>query len=195
MTMKLASCAAAMALIAMSGVAGAQDIYYLQTGSYSKIGNITATGFFETSGIGTDTVTGFDITLKQGSQTETLCTSSAFGCTVNDFVAGESGVVDTGKKLLCLASCLFYDNETSFNNPSGFVFAGVNSFPGATEQYRLNGYQNTIGVSAPPGNFILAGQKPTSAPEIDLTSASSGLTVLLAALAVLLGYKRKSVSA
>ena len=194
MTMKLAICAAAMALIAMSGVAGAQDIYYLQTGSYSKIGNITATGFFETSGIGTDTVTGFDITLTQGNQSETLCSSAAFGCKLNDLIVGESGVVDTGKNLMCLASCLLYDAETSLPNTSGFVFAGINAFQGAAEQYTLNGFQNTTDVAAPPGNFILAAQK-TSAPEIDAASASSGLTVVLATLAVLLGYKRKIVSA
>jgi hypothetical protein len=193
--MKLANCAAAVALIAMSGVAGAQDIYYIQTGDYSKIGNISASGFFETSGIGVDTVTGFDITLTQGKQSATLCSSAAFGCTPNDLIVGESGVVDTGKKLTCLTSCLFYDAETSITSPSGFVFAGVNGLQGAEEQYSLNGYQNTTDVPAPPGTFVLAAGKPTSAPEIDPASAASGLTVLLSALAVLLGYKRKTVSA
>jgi hypothetical protein len=194
--MKLVSCIGTVALIAVSGVASAQDTYYVQNGMFASIGGISATGFFQTSGIGTDTVTGFDITLHDGGQSVTLCSSSAFGCKVNDLITGETGVTDTGSKLTCSASCQFYDSEVGVAAPSGFVFAGSKAFQGAAEQYRLNGYNNTTDVAAPKGSFVIAaGKATTSAPEIDPASAASGLTVLFGVLATLVGRKRKAISA
>jgi hypothetical protein len=193
--MKLVSCLGTVALIAVSGVAGAQDTYYVQDGMFATIGGISATGFFRTSGIGTDTVTGFDITLSEGAQSVTLCSSSAFGCKVNDLITGEFGVTDTGSKLVCSASCQFFDDEVGVVAPSGFVFTGSNAFPGATEQFRLQGYDNTGEVAAPKGSFVIAAGKAVSAPEIDPASAASGLTVLFAGLAVLMGRKSKNIAA
>jgi hypothetical protein len=162
---------------------------------FAAIGGISATGFFKTSGIGMDTVTGFDITLREGGQSVTLCSSSAFGCTANDVITGQIGITDTGTKLTCSASCQFFDNEVGVANPSGFVFTGSNAFPGATEQYRLNGYGNTTDVAAPKGSFVVAAAKATSAPEIDSTSAASAVTLLLGGVAMLFGRKRKTISA
>jgi hypothetical protein len=194
--MKLVSCIGTVALIAVSGAAAAQDTYYVQNGMFPTIGGISATGFFQTSGVGTDTVTGFDITLHEGGQSVTLCSSSAFGCSANDLITGQSGVTDTGTKLTCSASCQFFDNEVGFAKPSGFAFTGSNAFQGATEQYRLNGYANTKEVAAPAGSFVVAaGKTVASAPEIDPASAVSGLTLLFGGLATLLGRKRKTLSA
>jgi hypothetical protein len=193
--MKLANWIVAVALIAVSGVAGAQDRYYIQTGAFPTIGDISATGFFQTSGIGTDTVTGFDLTLSSGRQSVTLCSSSLFGCTVNDFIPGQMGIVDTGTQLVCTANCLFYDDEVGINFPTGFVFVGGSLGQGETEQYRVGGYQNTAVVAAPIRGFVIAAQKPTSAPEIDPASASSGLTLLLGGLAVLGDRKRRTIAA
>ena len=195
--MKLVGCIGTVALIAASGVANAQDTYYVQNGSFATIGGISAAGFFETSGVGSDTVTGFDITLKEGAQSVTLCSSSAFGCTVNDLITGETGVTDTGTKLVCSSTCQLYDSEVGFAAPSGFVFAGSQAFQGATEQYRLNGYDNTTNAAAPAGSFVIAAGKSvtTSAPEIDPASAVSGLTLFFGGLAMLAARKRKAVAA
>jgi hypothetical protein len=191
---KIVNWLVAVSLIAVAGAAQADDKYYIQSGMFPSIGDIIATGFFETSGVGNNTVTGFDLTLKSGSQSVTLCSSALFGCTFNDFITGQSGIVDTGSQLICTANCLFYDDETSFTTPSGFLFSGGSSGAGLeTEQYRLNGYQHTNDVAAPKGSFVIGGKSAMAAPEIDPVSAASGLTLLLGGLAVLLGSKRKQL--
>ena len=192
---KIVNWVLAMVLFALAGTASADDRYYIQSGMFPSIGDILATGFFETSGIGNNTVIGFDLTFTSGSQSVTLCSSVVFGCTANDFITGQSGIVDTGSKLVCTKSCLFYDDEVSFSSPTGFLFSGSKSGPGLeTEQYRLNGYSHTNDVAAPKGNFVIAG-KAVRAPEIDPASAASGLTLLLGVLAVFSGSKRKRVAA
>lgn len=183
---------AALAFIAASGAAGAQDTYYIQSGAFPTIGGISVSGFFKTSGVGMDTVTGFDLTLRGHGESITLCSSRTFGCTPNDFLVGDTGVMDTGTALVCAANCLFYDDEVGYTLPSGFLFSGSSTGQGLqAEQYRVGGYKNTAQAAAPKGSFVIAGR--VSAPEIDPASAASGLTLLLGSLIVLRGRRSREI--
>lgn len=44
-------------------------------------------------------------TLSNGTQSVTPCSSGTFGCTLNDTLSGQSGILDNGSKLICEGTC------------------------------------------------------------------------------------------
>jgi hypothetical protein len=155
----------AAALIgASSAASAATDTYYVETGAYPSIGDISASGFFQTSGAGTDTVTGFDITLMNGTRSVTLCTSGAFGCAVNDTLSGQNWILDNGSKLICEAPCLLEDRGTASGPRSSFIY-NVTALGDGEVGYFIGGPpSDAAGIGVGPASFVIAGAAPVPLP-------------------------------
>jgi hypothetical protein len=194
----------ALGLIAGPMAANAQtaDVYYIQYGAFPTIGNvksngdptigeISATGFFLTSGVGTNTVTGFDITMSYGGESVNVCSSTIFGCAINDSLVYQFGVVDTGTQLLCSAGCELADRGGGYIGETFFSIGGPTIGYGFSSEISFPTAFLSASTSSPPNGYVIAASRPVEAPEIDRTSAASGLTLLLGGLAVLRGRREK----
>jgi hypothetical protein len=204
MIKRLASVTALVSLVGMA--AHAKDEFYsIESGNAAaQIGEITGTGFFETSGFGSSTagngiVIGFDLTLSEGGNSITLCSNAAYGCVPNDILLDQVGVVADSKGLRCVGACYLTDIGNGLGTPTAFTFYGGGSeyqlqpFPFASSPKFLTGFVESTDTIT--GNYVIAGGAPTTtqpvlnAPEISPASASAGLTLLLGCLAVLRGRR------
>jgi hypothetical protein len=191
----------------VAGGAHAQDEFYsIQPGDAAfQIGNIVATGFFETSGENPNytggpeygLVIGFNLTFKAEGQTDTLCYGVNVGCAPNDAIYFIGGVVANSSGLFC-NGCYFTDAGNGPGGPSYFQFDSAAN-GGNSERLSVShpdNQANAINASdVINGDFAIASGGPTTynpltAPELSLSQGVPAVALLVGVGLVLNGRRR-----